>query len=399
MFIDNADVRLNFPATRAMLYVDAAHQAPLAMSVYRGVERYYLSALAAAGPKSVWMEQVEVVRTKLGSTLGVPCADLAFTKNASEGLNAAANGLHWIDGDNVVILHNEHPNNAYAWIAKRDRGLAVREVRPAKAWADAYDFIPAIDRRTRSISISDVMFHNGVRNDVASIAELANARHIPLVVDVTQSVGVLPLEVESSPYTILVAGCHKGLLTPHGLGFLCTGCAPDVFSPAYVAAAGVANASLDPEAATGTLLLHGDARRFEIGNYNLPALYGLGAALDVISTVGIDRIAEHVLDLGERLIERLKGTRVRITAPRPRNRRSHIYVLSSDEVDVGQLLESAGVRYSSVPGGARVSFGLFSSPNDVDRLADILLSTVRVQTQLTGQPARSTLREDIAWQN
>src|SRR5690625_3242688 len=103
--------RPSFPVTENLVYLDAAHQTPLASFVRDGVEQYLNSSMALAGPKADWIEHVEAVRGKAAAFLGCNMDDLAFTKNTSEGINIAANGLRWNVGDNVVILDCEHPNN------------------------------------------------------------------------------------------------------------------------------------------------------------------------------------------------------------------------------------------------------------------------------------------------
>ncbi|XVN15992.1 aminotransferase class V-fold PLP-dependent enzyme [Pseudomonas corrugata] len=142
-----------------------------------------------------------------------------------------------------MLLEGEHPNNAYAWLSKREEGLEVRLVPSDKKWADAETFAPFVDDRTRAIAISHVMFHNGQRNDMASITAFAKSKGIEVIADSMQSIGVFPIDVKELGATAIASGSHKGLLTPQGLGFLYT--ASKAISPTYVANAGVANARAD----------------------------------------------------------------------------------------------------------------------------------------------------------
>jgi selenocysteine lyase/cysteine desulfurase len=138
--VDISSVRAEFPAADNALYLDSAYQTPLAHTVHAELTKFYDSALRFAGPKYGWLQRAEEVRAQLAALLSVPADQIAFTKNTSEGLNVCANGVAWEPGDDVVLLHSEHPNNAYAWLAKKTAGLEVRLITSDKKWADAATF-------------------------------------------------------------------------------------------------------------------------------------------------------------------------------------------------------------------------------------------------------------------
>ncbi|MCQ8192704.1 aminotransferase class V-fold PLP-dependent enzyme [Streptomyces rugosispiralis] len=370
--LDNAEIRNHFPATGNMLYLDAAHQTPLSTPVRAQLDAFYDQAQNTAGPKAGWLARIEEVRAQLARLLGVGADEIAFTKNTSEGINIAAHGLGWKPGDNMVMLKSEHPNNAYAWLSQRSAGLEVRQIPEDKKWADAETFAPYVDGNTRAIALSHVMFHSGQRNDVESIVELARSVGAEVVLDAMQSVGVLPVDAGALGVSALSAGSHKGLLIPQGLGFLYTAVGTDVLAPTYVGTAGVANARTDLVAGPEAVELRPNAHRFEIGNFNLPAIHALGGALDLIESVGMPAIAGHLLSLGDRLIEHLDRLGIDLVGPRERERRSHIYVLALTDAAWPLYLTEAGVRLSPVRGGLRVSFGVYNNAADVDRLAEIL---------------------------
>lgn len=367
-----AAVREDFPASSRMLYLDTAHQSPLAGSVRQALEAFYQEASACGGPKPVWLGRVERVRARVAAFLGAQAGELAFTKNTSEGLNIAANAIDFKPGDNVLLIEGDHPNNAYAWLNLKRRGVDVRFVKLERGVADAALFAPHVDARTRAISLSHVTFHAGHRHDVADIGRLCRERGIYLVVDAMQSVGVLPVDVKAMGVSMLAAGCHKGLLVPQGLGLLYVDAALTELRPVYLATAGLARPPADLIADPDDLALREDAGRFEIGNYNLADIHALDAALDLIDGVGIANIERHVLALGDRLIERMDALGVGLAGPRARARRAHIYVLDlPPEQWVGYLAQQ-GVRVSPERDGVRVSFGVFNTPDDVDRVAGII---------------------------
>ncbi|NNM70873.1 aminotransferase class V-fold PLP-dependent enzyme [Enterovirga aerilata] len=370
---DVESVRREFPVTRRMLYLDSAHQTPLATSIKEALVRFYEEGNELAGPKPVWLRRVEEVRARVAALLNASPSEIAFVKNTSEGMNIAANAIPFQRGDNVLLVEGDHPNNAYAFLNLKRRGVEVRFIALRGDTADAGTFEPHIDGRTRAISLSHVTFHAGHRFDVSSVGKLCAARGIDLVVDAMQSTGVIPLDSRELGATILGSGCHKGLLVPQGLGILYCQSGRDELLPAYMAMSSLANPPQDYIARHDNMALRDDAGRFEIGNFNLPDIHALSASLDLIERIGVANIEAHLYDLGDYLIGHLDELGVRLVGPRDRSLRSpHIYVLDLPGEGWAEYLAEEQVRVSPERDGIRVSFGLFNTHQDVDEFAAIV---------------------------
>jgi len=124
--------------------------------------------------------------------------EIAFTKNTSEGAEHRGQRCPARGGDNVVLIEGDHPNNTYAWLNQRRKGVKVRFVtlKGEGDIATAETFAPFVDARTRVISLSHISFHAGQRHDVTRIGRLCRNRGIYLVVDAMQSAGVVPIDVD-----------------------------------------------------------------------------------------------------------------------------------------------------------------------------------------------------------
>ncbi|MFT4065050.1 aminotransferase class V-fold PLP-dependent enzyme [Paraburkholderia sp.] len=369
--LDNAVIRADFPVAGKMLYLDSAHQTPLGVTAKRAIEDFLAESFETAGPKPKWLARVEQVRGVLASFVGASADEIAYTKNTSEGLNIAANAIDLNAGDNVLLIEGDHPNNAYAWLNLRRKGIEVRFVKLSGAVANAQTFAPYIDSKTRVISLSHVTFHAGQRHDIRSIGQLCKEKALYLVVDAMQSVGVLPLDVKDLGISILAAGCHKGLLVPQGLGFLYVDSSLDSLEPIYLAMAGIANPPADFIARPDDVALRAGAGRFEIGNFNLPGIHALGATLNLLGTIGVDNVEAHVLSLGDRLIEHLDDLRIPLVGPRNATERAHIYTLALSPDWLAYFAEN-NVRVSPERDGIRISFGIFNDETDVDAVADLI---------------------------
>ncbi|MCK1708081.1 MULTISPECIES: aminotransferase class V-fold PLP-dependent enzyme [unclassified Bradyrhizobium] len=365
-------VRKEFPAVERITYLDSGFQTPLSRPVKAAIDLFLREGLDTAGPKSVWLDRVEQTREKLARLLGAAADEIAFTKNTSESMNIAANALPLRAGDKVLMIHGDHPNNAYAFLNLQRKGVAVEFV-PMTEVVNAESIRPHIDPRTRAISMSLVTFHAGHRFDVESIGALCREQELYFVVDVMQAIGVVPIDVKAARATFIGSGSHKGLLVPQGLGLLYWDKSRTELEPAYLAASSLAEIPADLIARPDQLALATSARRFELGNFNLPAIHALGASLDMIEALGVQNIQNHCLDLGDHLIAQLDALDIRLVGPRDRQHRApHIYVVALPAAEWLGHFEQNGVRVSPERDGIRVSFAMFNNFADVDRLIDVI---------------------------
>jgi selenocysteine lyase/cysteine desulfurase len=365
-------VRREFPVADRMVYLDSGFQTPLARPVKAAIDLFLREGLEAAGPKSVWLDRVEQTRARVARFLGVSADEIAFTKNTSESMNIAANALPLRAGDNVLMIRGDHPNNAYAFLNLQKRGVEVRFLAMSDV-VNAESFLPHIDERTRAISMSHVTFHAGHRFDIESVGALCRERKLYFIVDVMQAIGVVPIDARAAGATFVGSGSHKGLLVPQGLGLLYWDKALKDLEPTYLAAASLAEIPVDLIARPNSLAPSPTARRFELGNFNLPAIHALGAALDMIEQIGVANIQNHCFELGDHLIVQLDELDIRLVGPRARlHRAPHIYVLDLPATDWFGYFDENNVRVSPERDGIRVSFGMFNTVADVDRLIELI---------------------------
>ena len=365
-------VRKEFPAVERIVYLDAGFQTPLARPVKSAIEQFLREGFETAGPKSVWLDRVEQTRAKVARFLGVTADEIAFTKNTSESMNIAANALPLKDGDNVLMVHGDHPNNAYAFLNLQRKGVEVRFI-PMTEAVDAESFRPFVDARTRAISMSHVTFHAGHRFDINSVGALCAEKKLYFVVDVMQAIGVVPIDAKAVGASFIGSGSHKGLLVPQGLGLLYWDKSLKELEPAYLAAASLADIPGDLIACPDRMAPSPTARRFELGNFNLPAVHALGASLDMIEQIGVEKIQSHCFDLGDHLIACLDELGVSLVGPRDRKHRApHIYVIGLPASEWIGHFEEHGVRVSPERDGVRVSLGMFNTADDIDRLIEII---------------------------
>lgn len=371
-YYDVERVRKLFPVVEKMTYLDTGFQAPMSTPVKQALETFIMESYETAGPKSVWIDRMEATRGKVAALLNAAPEEVAFTKNTSEAMNIAANALPLKRGDNVLMVHGDHPNNAYAFLNLKKKGVEVRFI-PMTEIVNADSFRPHVDGNTKAISISHVTFHAGHLFDIESVGAFCREKNLYYVIDIMQAVGVVPIDAKRTGATFIGSGTHKGLLVPQGLGLLYWDRARTELEPTYLAAISLKNPPVDFIARPDDLAPSPTAGRFEVGNFNLPAIQGLGAALDLIAEVGVENIQAHCSVLGDRLIDGLDALDIKLVGPRDRSIRApHIYVAALPPDEWIDYFAKKAVRVSPERDGVRISLGMFNTVSDVDRVLEVI---------------------------
>lgn len=321
---------------------------------------------ASHGFDNAWRDDIETVRGLVARFVHSSAANIAFTQNTSTGLSIAANGLAWHPGDNVVLPEREFPSNFYPWLNLEPRGVQLRRVPAPTGHAAVDDIAAAIDHRTRVVAISAVQYSNGHRYDLAALGDLCRRHDTLLVVDGTQSVGALAMDVTSWNIDVLAVSSHKWMLGPSGIGFAhLSDRALERIRPDIVGWLSVR----DPFAFDYRLDLPPTADRFEPGTENVIGIIGLGAAIALFLDHGTDRVEQTVLGYTDRLCDDLHHAGYDILSPRAPRHSSGIVIFHRPGTDPTVLharLSEAGIKCAPRGGGIRFSPHVYNNDDDRD---------------------------------
>jgi selenocysteine lyase/cysteine desulfurase len=315
-------------------------------------------------------------RRKAAALVGGREEDVAITSSATEALAQLAWGLFPGAGSNVVTADIEFPSVTYPWLRlARTSGVEVRMVQalddPSRFGIDA--FAELVDDSTAAVAVSHVQYATGHLLDPRALAELAHAHGAVLILDATQSAGVVPIDAPGWDQDVVVTSAYKWLCGPLG-GGLCW-MRPEVwerFEPPMLAARSTAH-PYDFDARGYELAP--SARRLEYATISYGAAIGVGACIDYALDLGIDRIAAHVRGLTDRLLEGLDRLGAEVVTPR--DPRAGVINARFPDHDTGELvagLVAADVHVAPRLGGIRFSPHHYNDANDVDRALDVLES-------------------------
>jgi selenocysteine lyase/cysteine desulfurase len=365
--------RREIPAAQRWIYLDHAAVAPLTARARQALTDWATDVAENAAPHwSAWQREVEEVRRKAARLLGADPEDLAFIKNTSEGVGIVAEGVRWQPGDNMVLAQDEYPANVYPWLNLADRGVEVRRVPSREGRVLIDDLRAALDARTRLVSLSQVEFATGFRNDLDAVGALCRERGILFFVDAIQGLGVLPLDVGRTPVDFVAADGHKWLLGPEGAGLLYV--RRQRVAELHPIGIGWNSVVRSHDFDHIELDLKPHAGRWESGTLNVGGIVALGASLGLLLEVGIEALAGRVLELTDHLCERARRAGLGVYSSRRPGEASGIVSLTVPGLTRGLVgrLSDAGVVVRQRAGRLRVSPHAYNTPEELDRLIELL---------------------------
>jgi selenocysteine lyase/cysteine desulfurase len=367
------------PVTRRWAFLDHAAVAPLTAPAQHALSDW-AADVAENGVLSEtrWLPRIEDVRRLAGRLLDADPQDVAFVKNTSEGVGIVAEGFPWQAGDNVVTSADEYPANVFPWRNLAGRGVELRMVPSWQGRVEIDDLRAALDAHTRLVTLSFVEFGSGFRNDLDAVTELCRERGIAFFVDGIQGLGVLPLSVARTPIDFLAADGHKWLLGPEGAAILYVRREwVDRLHPVDIGWNSVLD-SFHFDSSSFRLKPH--AGRWEGGSLNLGGIAALGASLELLLGAAIPAVAGRVLELTDYLCEQARRAGLEVfSSRRPGDRSGIVSLLPPAGADLRRLVErcrQAGLVINRRAGRLRVSPHCYNTPEELDRLMDLLRAEV-----------------------
>ena len=372
----NPQLRELFPVTRSLNYLNHAAVSPPPTPTIAAVESQ-LRDVNTNGSLHYrdWVATKERARRLLATMLGARPEQVAFLRNTSDALSSVANGLRWQPGDNLVTFNREFPSNVYPWLRLRDTlGVEVRVCEERNGRIDLGELTNLIDTRTRVVALSHVQYASGFRADLERLGRAARRHDALLVVDVIQSLGVIPIDVDSELIDVAAAAGHKWLLTPEGIGLLyLSDRARERIEPTLVGWISV----LDPDDYNNFAQgWNKGALAWETGTGPSALFYGLEASLRLLTEIGVARIEKYLEELTDHLCERLTLGSYEVASSRALGEKSQIVCIRHKE-NLSPMSLYAHLRERHIvtaPRGdrLRISPHLYNTVEENDALVDSL---------------------------
>lgn len=322
---DIVHYRSLFPFLKSgKLYFDHASIGPVPLPTRKAMESYLTSR--SEQEINVFLDFLKVhqqTKTRIGALLNCPSERIAFCDNTSNGINILAAGLPWKSGDRIVLTDIEFPANIYPFLNQKRHGVEIDFVNNRGGKILLEDIRKAITPSTRVLSISHVQFLSGFRSDLAALGELCRRQGIIFCVDAIQAAGTTPIDVKSMKIDFLACGAQKWLLSTEGISFIYV--SEELQSRIHQAHLGwMSIHDFFSDFFRYRLDLDATARRYENGTLNVAGIMGLHSSLGLLLEVGIVNIQQHVRELTQFIVGRVRKQGLELLTPEEPELRSGI---------------------------------------------------------------------------
>ena len=389
------DYKKDFPVlmNRNIAYLDSGATTQKPQSVIDAVDNYYKdhNANPHRGAYSISIEareDYENGRDKIAKFINASREEVIITKNASEALNLVAYsyGLDNLkEPDEIVLSIMEHHSNLVPWqYVSRKTGAKLRYMYINDNYElDVEEIKSKITDKTKVVGIVHVSNVTGTINDVRTIINYAHEKGAVVVLDVSQSIPHMKIDVKELDADFVAFSGHK-MLAPLGIGILygkkdlLTKMSPFLYGGDMIEYVYEDHTTFAPLPS-----------KFEAGTQNVGGVVGMSAAIDYIESVGYENIQKIEKELVDYAVEKLSKLDY-ITLYMTNNPKHHSGVISFNingvhPHDVASILDNEGVcvrsgnhcaqpllRYIGIDSTCRASFYLYNTKEDVDRLVDAI---------------------------
>ena len=325
-------------------------------------QQFYQQHLQQGGTRRTqWYEQIAATRQLAADWLGAQMDEIALVSNFTSGMNFVVPMLRSFE--KVLLMEGDYPSLTLPW-QLHDHQI-VRCPTEANGSFTLERVEQYIERhQIKILAISHVQYTTGFCVDLVTLGNLCQTYGVLLVVDATQSMGVMPIDVQRMPVDILIASGYKWMTAGFGNGLLYI--RQELQERLLPVVMG--SNSFEDVIPDGSIPF--SVRTLEAGHYNYSGLFALQQALQDLQAIGAVVIFERVKELTDYLYKQLPPT-VNVVSNYAPEHRSGITVIEGDE-SLEKYLLGQGVVTSARARGLRISVHFYNDREDVDRLCDCL---------------------------
>jgi cysteine desulfurase/selenocysteine lyase len=338
-------------------------------------------------------DKFEGARTKVKDFINAASEkEIIFVRGATEAINLVAQTYGKANikaGDEILITAMEHHSNIVPWQILCQQTGAILKVAPINLQGELiYDeFEKLISDKTKLVSVVHMSNALGTINPVKKIIAAAHAKGIPVLLDGAQAIPHMAVDVQDLDCDFYVFSGHK-LYAPSGIGALYGKQALLEAMPPYQGGGDMIRKVTFEETEYNVL-----PYKFEAGTPNIADVVGLGAAIDYLNAIGMDKIASYeaeLLDYATEKARQIKGLRIIGEA----GDKGAILSFTLDKIhphDIGTMLDSLGIAvraghhcampvmdFFEVPATARASFAMYNTKEEIDVLMKGIESLIEV---------------------
>ena len=382
-------LRQDLPMTGEVAYFQTGTYGPASDSVLQAV-REAMEGEARHGPATTagrlaHREREAAARSGLARLLNVKEEELSIDTNTSRAMQQIVRGLDWQPGDEFLMTSLEHVSTyGLSYSLTQEHGVTVKVLEAELLSDDALlaELAAALNERTRLICLSHIASPDGRLLPIKEAAAIAHDAGVPVLLDLAQSAGQMPVDLAALDCDFAVGSGHKWLLGPMGTGYIFVSERQmSGFRPNLIPDRSPWTLADDPTPAPTA------RSRTEIGTYNHALVVGLGRAVEIMQSIGLDTIQARIADLSRRLRRGVAQIdRARIITPLEPQKSAGITSVMFDgytKADMDGLVARLQERHQAlvkaqwltappdpVKVAMRISVAAFNDESEIDRLLE-----------------------------
>ncbi|MFY0602449.1 MAG: aminotransferase class V-fold PLP-dependent enzyme [Flavobacteriaceae bacterium] len=321
-----------------------------------------------------WSKEKEQTRKSIADFFSVDTEEIGLIHNTTEGMNLIARSFDLQPGDEIIIADHDHASATIPWeIWQETKGVKIIRpklpITPKNKEEVITIYRNAITPKTKIISMCHIINTTGMILPIKEVSKMAHQKNILVAVDGAQAAGMFAIDLHDLDCDFYAASAHKWLFSPKGVGVFYAKKNSQKHLKPLMVARGYKDKSI---------------RRLE--NYNtrnLPELLGLGASIQYLNAIGLQKINDRTFELKAYFRSKIENNpKFKIKTPAPNDLSGAIQVVEVVGKNVRnvkkQLFDQHGIdcRPMSVFGlnALRFSFAIYSTKKDIDYLVAVLES-------------------------
>jgi len=354
-------IREQFPIVENVTYLNSASASPISKEAAIEGKRFYDEILMYGDSNwEEWLLKIEDTREKVAKLINADKNEIAFIPNTSFGMNIIAEMLEG-KGD-IITMNDEFPSSTLPWINKN---FKIKYICPDNNIYLIEKIKKQITKKTNILITSHVQFSTGFKQDLITLGETCKKNHLIYVVNATQSIGAMQIDVKKSNIDFLTFSSVKWLMTGEGIGALYIN--KKWHKKIKWPMVGWLSVKNPEECDNKNLILKDDPSVLEIGALCLHSIFVMGKAIDFIFQIGTSNIENRIYELSDYLIKKLKGLDLEILSPIEKKYRSGIvFVKIQNPETIAQELHKSRVIVSAIKEGLRISVHIYNNNHDID---------------------------------
>ena len=400
----NPNIKSDFPALNQkingeeLVYLDNAATTQKPKIVIDTIQKYYneTNSNIHRGVHTLSQRATQLYessRKKVSKFINSESEDqIIFVRGATEAINLVANSYVrplLEPNDEIIISQMEHHANIIPWQIVCTEKKAKLKVLPMNRKGELLvgELEELINKKTKFIAINHVSNSLGTINPIENIVKIAHKHNIKILIDGAQAVQHIPIDMRKIDADFYCFSGHK-IYAPTGIGILYGKKILLEEMPPYQGGGDMI------KSVTFEKTIYNDIpNKFEAGTPNISGAIGLATAIDYILNLGMENITQHeteLLEYASKMINKIKGIEIIGNAKNKASELSFI-IEKVHPHDIGTVMDTQGIAiragnhctqpimdFYEIPATARVSFAIYNSKDDVDKLISSIKKTIEV---------------------